>query len=102
MSRLSDFRRLGVCWIRCLLHRPYLLMTLPEAGQPDRYAGSRTISVASSEQMIALVREAMADVPLNMRVNFFCQSNLCQQQWTVQFACRSRIVALKSFDLACT
>lgn len=43
-----------LCWLRSILHRPYLLQKLPKAGETDHYANSRNLAVGCKSRFTPL------------------------------------------------
>ncbi|KAH8922335.1 hypothetical protein BT69DRAFT_246109 [Atractiella rhizophila] len=50
-------------WVRTVLHRPYLLRSLPQPGQPDTYARSRLSAISFSKKLISIRRDLDPELP---------------------------------------
>ncbi|ORY75688.1 fungal-specific transcription factor domain-domain-containing protein [Leucosporidium creatinivorum] len=56
---VSDYAYVStqLVWIRCLVHRSYLLRKIPKEPEADYFAGSRQLAIALSQKLIGAARD---------------------------------------------
>lgn len=62
------------CFLRIIIHRPYLLHKLPAKGEPDHFVGSRAAAIMLSQRMLSLNKDMVQNTPIYQQAYFGCKA----------------------------